>query len=587
MVAALRHADRLLLTTHENPDGDALGSLLAMHGILEQLGKDALMYMSPDEFPLPWEYRNWTFDRLVGAPPDDLDERTIVFLDCGNIDRMPVDFLQREGLHILNIDHHHDNTRFGTVNFVVPEASCTAEIVWRLAKELGAELTPEIADALYTGLVTDTGRFMYENTERRGAPHGGGPDRRRGGAAQGVPSASTRTCPSAGSSSSSARSPPWSATTTARSRVAHLVKADYEETGALETDSEGVIDHLRAVQGTAVAVLVRELLGDDRGGMRKVSLRATDGRVDVSRIARAYGGGGHTQAAGFTTDMSYPRVGGAAARAGARAARRLVAAAGVLLYPKPAGVTSHDVVARVRRDLERGRQGRATRARSTRSPPACCSCSWAAPRARSASCMGLPKTYRAVARLGWRSDTGDRDGELEHTGRMPERLELPTGELMQRPPAYSAVKVGGRAPPTGWRAAARRVELDPRARSPCTGPSCSSTTPSGRRFEIECSAGTYVRSLIEELGDAYCEELERTRIGPFRLEDADPGRLVRLAEALAFLPERALDEDEAEAVGHGRRLPAPASPRRARAAHPGRASWWPSPSPAMASSSPS
>ena len=77
---------------------------------------------------------------------------------------MPVDFLQREGLHILNIDHHHDNTRFGTVNLVVPEASCTAEIVWRLAKELGAELTPEIAEALYTGLVTDTGRFMYENT---------------------------------------------------------------------------------------------------------------------------------------------------------------------------------------------------------------------------------------------------------------------------------------------------------------------------------------------------------------------------------------------------------------------------------------
>ncbi len=135
-----------------------------MHGILEQLGKDVLMYMSPDEFPLPWEYRHWTFDGLVGAPPDDLAERTIVFLDCGNIDRMPVDFLQQEGLHILNIDHHHDNTRFGTVNFVVPEASSTAEIVWRLSKELEAEITPEIGDALYTGLVTDTGRFMYENT---------------------------------------------------------------------------------------------------------------------------------------------------------------------------------------------------------------------------------------------------------------------------------------------------------------------------------------------------------------------------------------------------------------------------------------
>ena len=164
VVHELRSAHKLLLTTHENPDGDALGSLLAMHGILTQLGKDSVMYMSPDEFPLPWEYRGFQFDGLVGAPPGDVAERTIVFLDCGNIDRMPVDFLQADGLHILNIDHHHDNTRFGTVNLVCSIASCTAEMVWRIAKELDAEITPEIAKALYVGLVTDTGRFMYENT---------------------------------------------------------------------------------------------------------------------------------------------------------------------------------------------------------------------------------------------------------------------------------------------------------------------------------------------------------------------------------------------------------------------------------------
>ena len=97
-----------------------------MHGILTQLGKDSLMYMSPDEFPLPWEYRGFHFDGLVGAPPEDVAERTIVFLDCGNIDRMPVDFLQADGLHILNIDHHHDNTRFGTVNLV-----CSARVLHR------------------------------------------------------------------------------------------------------------------------------------------------------------------------------------------------------------------------------------------------------------------------------------------------------------------------------------------------------------------------------------------------------------------------------------------------------------------------
>jgi bifunctional oligoribonuclease and PAP phosphatase NrnA len=308
VIAELREADRFLLTTHENPDGDALGSLLSMHWILEQLGKDSLMYMSPDEFPLPWEYRNWTFDaRLVGTPPDDVAERTIVFLDCGNIERMPVEFLQADGLHILNIDHHHDNTRFGTVNLVCPVASCTAEIVWRLAKDLGAEITPPIADALYTGLVTDTGRFMYENTtpeaHRMAAElieAGVEPHQVYRRLYEDLPLRRLHLLQRA--LASVERHDDGTIT------IAHLTKGDYEETGALETDSEGVVDHMRAVEGTAVAVLVRELLSEERVGMRKVSLRATDTRVDVSRVAREFSGGGHPQAAGFSTSMPYPEL---------------------------------------------------------------------------------------------------------------------------------------------------------------------------------------------------------------------------------------------------------------------------------------
>jgi bifunctional oligoribonuclease and PAP phosphatase NrnA len=308
VIAQLRDAYKFLLTTHENPDGDALGSLLAMHWILEQLGKDSLMYMSPDEFPLPWEYRNWTFDlQLVGTPPDDVAERTIVFLDCGNIDRMPVDFLQARGLHILNIDHHHDNTRFGTVNHVDPSASCTAEIVWRLANELGAEITPPIADALYTGLVTDTGRFMYENTtpeaHRMAAElieAGVEPHTVYRRLYEDLPLRRLHLLQRA---LASVERHDGGAIT-----IAHLTKRDYEETGALETDSEGVVDHMRAVEGTAVAVLVRELLSQEREGVRKVSLRATDGRVDVSQVAREFGGGGHPQAAGFSTRMPYPEL---------------------------------------------------------------------------------------------------------------------------------------------------------------------------------------------------------------------------------------------------------------------------------------
>jgi tRNA pseudouridine55 synthase len=226
---------------------------------------------------------------------------------------------------------------------------------------------------------------------------------------------------------------------------------------------------------------------------------------------------------------------------------------GVLLQRKPAGVTSHDVVAAVRRELPRGTKvghagtldpfatglllvlvGRATRAQRF--------------------LMGLPKTYRAVARLGWISDTGDRDGTLERTGCVPERLELPTGELMQRPPAYSAVKLRGRR---AYELARKGTpaELSPRA---VQVHRAELLWHEGERaaFEIECSAGTYVRSLIAALGDAYCEELERTAIGPFRVEDADPGRLLPVSEALAFLPERRLTDEEAAAVSHGRRIAA-------------------------------
>jgi phosphoesterase RecJ-like protein len=298
----LREADKVLLTTHENPDGDALGSLLGMHSVLQQLGKDSLMFMSPDEFPLPYEYRDLTFEGLLGAAPADIAERVVVFLDCGNIDRMPVDFLQQDGIHIVNIDHHHDNTRFGTVNLVDAEASCTAEIVFGIAQALGAEITPPIADALYLGLVTDTGRFMYENTTP--AAHRMAADLIDAGVEphhiyrrlyEDLP---YRRLQLLSRALQSVQRHDDGAIT-----IALLSRADYDETGALETDSEGIVDHMRAVEGTKVAVFVRELLADDRRGRSKVSLRSTDGSVDVSQIARALGGGGHRQAAGATTEL--------------------------------------------------------------------------------------------------------------------------------------------------------------------------------------------------------------------------------------------------------------------------------------------
>jgi phosphoesterase RecJ-like protein len=304
----LQAADKLIVVTHENPDGDALGSLLAMQRILTALGKECVMFIDPNEFPLPHEYQFLPLSGLVNEPPSDLDQRTIVFLDCGNLERNPAEAFQQPGAHILNIDHHHDNTRFGTVNLVVPEASCTAEIVWDLMHALGVKPTLTIAEALYVGLITDTGRFMYENTGVRA--HLMAADLIEAGVDvheiyrrvyEGVPY---------GKLALLARGlMNVHRYDGGRLTVAALSAQDFNESGAEESYSEGVIDHLRAVEGTAVAALIRDRMGDTDGDrLRKVSLRASDDRVDVSRIARIQGGGGHRQAAGFTTAMEWDDV---------------------------------------------------------------------------------------------------------------------------------------------------------------------------------------------------------------------------------------------------------------------------------------
>jgi bifunctional oligoribonuclease and PAP phosphatase NrnA len=271
------------------------------------MGQDSLMFMDAEEFPLPYEYRFFRLDGLVSALPVDVEQRTIVFLDCGNIDRNPAHELKRPGAHILNIDHHHDNTCFGSVNWVIPEASCTAEIVWDLMGELGVEASPTIAEALYVGLVTDTGKFMYENTgtrahEMASALIEAGVDvhaiyRRL---YEGIPYGKLELL--ARGLANVERYDDG------RLTLSRLSVQDFLQTGAEENYSEGVIDHLRSVEGTAVAGLVRDRLVPGSDGLRKVSLRSSDDRVDVSRIARAQGGGGHRQAAGFSTRLPWPEL---------------------------------------------------------------------------------------------------------------------------------------------------------------------------------------------------------------------------------------------------------------------------------------
>jgi tRNA pseudouridine55 synthase len=216
-----------------------------------------------------------------------------------------------------------------------------------------------------------------------------------------------------------------------------------------------------------------------------------------------------------------------------------------LLVDKPAGVTSHDVVARVRRERG-GKVGHA----GTLDPFATGLLLVLLGRATRVQrfLMALPKRYETVARLGWTSTTGDPEGEIA-PGAMP-ALELATGRIRQRPPAYSAVKIGGKRAYALARAG-ETVEV-PEREVEVTRFELLWRDGDRAAFAIECSSGTYVRSLIADLGDAYCLELRRTGIGPFEVGEE---RFVALDDALAFLPAVELSGDNARRASHGVAVP--------------------------------
>ena len=236
-----------------------------------------------------------------------------------------------------------------------------------------------------------------------------------------------------------------------------------------------------------------------------------------------------------------------------------MAGASVLLCDKPAGVTSHDLVAQVRRERG-GKVGHA----GTLDPFATgLLLVLLGPATRlQRYLMPLRKTYLATARLGWRSTTGDPDGELTETGRMPDDLTLPTGTVRQRLPMTSAARVGGERL---YKKAHRGEAIEtPEREVQVYRADLVESGPESARWEIECAAGTYVRTLVETLEDAYCSELRRTRIGELSVDDA--GAELSPAEALAFMPARELTSEEAAAARHGRPLEAGAVAGEATAA---------------------
>jgi phosphoesterase RecJ-like protein len=303
---AIRSHDRFLVTTHENPDGDALGSTLAMKLALEQLGKDAFLYLA-GSIPLPSEYDFMDLDALSRTPPEDAAERVLLALDCANARRLgPDEAVVENAPLVVDIDHHHDNSRFGQVNLIVPEASSTGEILYDLFRELGVELTPEIAEALYIALVTDTGRFQYTNTTPKAlrmaaelVEAGANVHQVFQDVYENVAFAKLKLLARALESARVYEG--------GRVIVADLERGDFAAAGAEEPFAEGIIDFLRAVEGAEIVALIREP-PTQNGPTRRVSLRTRGEGIDVSAIARKSGGGGHPQAAGFSSEASTEEI---------------------------------------------------------------------------------------------------------------------------------------------------------------------------------------------------------------------------------------------------------------------------------------
>jgi bifunctional oligoribonuclease and PAP phosphatase NrnA len=294
----LRREKHVLIVSHESPDGDALGCLTAFALMCERLGVPYVAYV-PGQAPFPVEYQFLPrlHDVVRGDPPVVEPETTVYMLDCASLARGGCQ-LFGEGLTLTTIDHHQDNPGNADLNLIEPEAASTSVILYELFRAGRFPIDVQIAASLYVGLVTDTGRFQFSNTNVQA--HRTAAELQ----ALGVDVAAI--------AREVYESVPLPKLRLLGRALEHLeVKhggvvitswlrdEDFVATGADGSHAEGIIDTLRTARGATVAVLARDRRRD--GGLEtKVSLRSTDGRVDVAAIAALKDGGGHKQAAGFT-----------------------------------------------------------------------------------------------------------------------------------------------------------------------------------------------------------------------------------------------------------------------------------------------
>jgi phosphoesterase RecJ-like protein len=310
VVAALAAADRVLVATHENPDGDAIGSMSAAASGLRNRGVQVRTYIHADS-PIPQEVSFLDTEGLEREiDPASVEGWTVLAVDCGNEGRIGPGFaaILEAADVVIDVDHHHDNSRFGSVNLVDGSASSTAEILARIFDGLGVEITPKIAEALYVGLVTDTGKFQYRTTSpaalrlaARLVESGADVHKVFELVFERMPYGKLQLLGRVIANSELYQG--------GRLAISHISRADLAHVEGDEATTEGLIDNLRAIQGVEVAAVIREQvpLADGSVTANRVSLRSR-GAIDVSVIARKSSGGGHKQAAGFSHDGTIDEI---------------------------------------------------------------------------------------------------------------------------------------------------------------------------------------------------------------------------------------------------------------------------------------
>ncbi len=312
LISHLENSQTVFLATHVNPDGDALGALLALGLALQAAGRKADMY---NESPIPAVYRFLPgIDLIQREAPSPFDYETVIVLDCGDLDRVGTIVDRIEGSpRVINIDHHVTNTGFGHHRLIDPGASSSTELVYRILKQMNIAIDRAMATSIYTGILTDTGSFRFANTNSRAfdicaemVGYGVDPY----AVAQHVYGTySLGRIKLLNMALDSIEISP-----NGKLSLMTLTRAMFAETDTQPEDVDGMINYAKRIEDVRVAALIMENANGDQTAANghksyHVSLRS-DGSVDVARIAASFGGGGHFNAAGFGVDGSLDELKG-------------------------------------------------------------------------------------------------------------------------------------------------------------------------------------------------------------------------------------------------------------------------------------